>query len=346
MPDAVIPIRAAGAALEELFACNLVDRAHKIERDAKFVRVPLLTGRIPEGIVRKYDIRLEENEHRSRTARVTPFEIIKQRLRASGLSDDLIALLPDKWELIGDVLVLKLDERLCDGKGIIAESYAEVLGAKSVLRDLGNIMGEERRPDVELILGNDTETVHVENGIKYCLDPARIMFSSGNIDERVRMASLDCGRKTVLDMFAGIGYFSLPIAVHAAPKRVYACEIRELSYRYLLRNIGLNRVERTVFPFLGDNRDFEPPEPVDLIIMGYLKDTHEFLPKALSCLRSGGRIIYHENCPNELFPDRTLMRLREAAGSKWTMEIMSRRVVKSYAPGVSHVVVDARFIES
>ncbi|MEM2839497.1 MAG: class I SAM-dependent methyltransferase family protein [Thermoplasmata archaeon] len=346
MPDAVIPIKAAGAALKELFARELVDRALKIERDAKFVRVPLLTKEIPQDITNRYDIRLEENEHRSRTTRITPFEIIKQRLRRSGLSDALISLLPDKWELIGDVLILKLDARLCDMKGIIAESYAEVLGAKSVLRDLGNIRGEERRPEVELIYGSDTETIHVENGIRYCLDPASIMFSSGNIDERVRMASLDCSGRTVLDMFAGIGYFSLPIAVYARPSRVYACEIRELSYRYLLRNIELNSVEKTVVPFHGDNRNFETPMPVDFVIMGYLKDTHDFLPKALSCLKSGGRIIYHENCPNELFPRRTINRLKEAAGSRWTVEVLSTRIVKSYAPGVSHVVVDARFIES
>jgi len=346
MPDAVVPARVAAAALEELFALNLVNRNLRIERDDRFVRVPLITSEIPADIITRYDIRLEEGAHRCRAGRITPFEAVKERLMRLGLSQEQISLLPDKWEMIGDVLVLKLDDRLSGMIDTIASSYAQILGAKSVLRDFGNIHGEERHPDVELIFGHDTETVHVENGIRYCLDAARIMFSSGNIDERIRMADMDCAGEKVLDMFAGIGYFSLPIAVYAMPSKVYACEIRELSYRYLLKNISLNKVEGRVVPFLGDNREFEPPEPMDLIIMGYLKDTHRFLPKALSCLRSGGRIIYHENCPNELFPERPIRRLEEAAGDRWKMEVMSKRVVKSFAPGVSHIVIDARFTES
>ena len=343
MHDAIIPTESAGAALEELFANELVDRTLKIERDERFVRVPLLTNSLPESLMKKYGIRMEKGGHKARSVRKIPLDIIRERLQKSGLSNVQISLLPDKWELLGDVLILRLEEPLLKNVRMIASAYADVLGAKSVLRDLGNIHGEERLPDVELILGRDTETVHVENGIKYSLDAARIMFSSGNIDERIRMAALDCQGKVVLDMFAGIGYFSLPIAVYANPLRIYACEMRELSYRYLLESIELNKVDRIVIPILGDNREFVPPEPMDIIIMGYLKENQEFLPKALSCLKSGGRIIYHENCPNELFPRRTLENMRGSAGGGWTMKVLSKRIVKSFAPGVSHVVIDAQF---
>jgi hypothetical protein len=41
----------------------------------------------------------------------------------------------------------------------------------------------------------------------------RSMFSPGNISEKLRVASFDCEGETVVDLFAGIGYFTLPYLV-------------------------------------------------------------------------------------------------------------------------------------
>lgn len=50
------------------------------------------------------------------------------------------------------------------------------------------------------------------------------MFSAGNISERHRIAKLNCEGQIVVDMFAGIGYFTLPYLVHARAEFLYACE--------------------------------------------------------------------------------------------------------------------------
>ena len=44
-------------------------------------------------------------------------------------------------------------------------------------------------------------------------------------------------------MFAGIGYFTIPIAVHSNVKKIYAIEINPVSYNFLCENIKLNKVE-------------------------------------------------------------------------------------------------------
>ncbi|MDH4123479.1 MAG: class I SAM-dependent methyltransferase family protein [Thermoplasmata archaeon] len=345
MPDAIIPSELTNDALKILLKMNIVDRSLKIERTNTHTMIPLLIPDIPEEIVRKYRIKFDHAEHRKRSQRKKPFESIRESLLEIGLDRNLLSRFPDKWEMVGDVLIIKLSEDLMGFSQPIAEQYAKILGAKTVLRDLEKIAGQERLPEVQLLIGDETETIHIENGVKYCLDVARIMFSSGNIDERIRMASIDFDGKSVLDMFAGIGYFTLPIAVHQKPKMIFSCEIRQLTYDFLLKNIDLNAVREKVIPFFGDNRSFNPPEKVDAIIMGYLKDTKDYLPKALSCLKSGGTIFYHENCPNVLFPGRIIDNLKSAAGDKWTVEILSKRIVKSFSPGVSHVVIDARFNE-
>jgi tRNA G37 N-methylase Trm5 len=66
-----------------------------------------------------------------------------------------------------------------------------------------------------LLRGAEGWVEHRENGIVYCLDALRCMFSSGNVTEKARMARLRCRGEAVLDMFAGIGYYTLPLLVHA-----------------------------------------------------------------------------------------------------------------------------------
>jgi len=278
-----------------------------------------------------------------------PYEKIKALGEQMGLD---AALLPDKWEKIGDVVCLRLPP---DTPPIVAEKigeiYCDVLGARAaVAYDI--ITGVYREPHAKIIwscggsggVGVDEEliTVHVENGIRYKLDVLHIMFSSGNIDERQRMAKIDMGGEVVVDMFAGIGYFTLPIARYTGARKVVAYEINPRAYRFLAENTRLNRVEDVVETHNLDNR--QAKEGVaDRVVMGYLKDTHLFLPKAMKILRpEGGVVHYHENCPEEIIPERPYRRIERAAGeSGFRVVKKDIRWVKSYSPGVWHVVVDA-----
>ena len=163
----------------------------------------------------------------------TPFDQIKKSLSKS-IPSKLINNIPDKWEKIGDVLILRLSSELDKYKQQIGGKYANVLNCKTVLRDICGISGIYREPNVEIIYGsNKTETIHKENGIRYKLDPRKIMFSSGNMDERIRMATISNKDETIVDMFSGIGYFTLPIAVYSKPKKIFACEINPIAYDYL-----------------------------------------------------------------------------------------------------------------
>jgi tRNA wybutosine-synthesizing protein 2 len=343
---AIVPAKEAAGAIKEMLRRGIVDRGMRIQRDGNEVVIPVTTELLPDDISRRFKIRIEERKDRRRFVRESPIVEIRNDLAEQGLDRAIIEKLPDNWEMLGDVLIIKLPEELMPSKKIIAEAYAGVLSAKSVLRDLGAIHGEGRQPEMELLLGTDTEATHLENGVLYSLDTANIMFSSGNVDERTRMGSVECDGEVVLDMFAGIGYLSLPMAVHHDPKKIYACEIRKLTYDYLEKNIELNDVGGVMVPVLGDNRAFTLREKADRILMGYLKDTFIFLPKALRCLKSGGVIHYHENFPNAMLPDRPIAHLMEAAGEDWDFEILRNKVVKTFSPGVSHVVIDVRFTSS
>ena len=66
-----------------------------------------------------------------------------------------------------------------------------------------------------------------EQGIRQSFDLTKVMFSRGNITEKIRFGHLVQPSEKVLDMYAGIGYFTLPALVHGGAQFVVCCEWNE-----------------------------------------------------------------------------------------------------------------------
>lgn len=320
---------------KKLFKIGLVRKDYKIFEKENFIYLPL--KEMPdEEIISLYGFTVENGLAEDREYRKTPQELIAED---TDIDDELKAFLPQKWERLGSVVIVKIPEELEDLRFKIAASYAKILGVECVVREQSHISGIQRIPDVEILYGSNTETIHFENGIYYKLDVSKLMFSSGNIDEKLRMSSLDCTDETIIDMFAGIGYFTLPLAVHTNAHKIIACEINPVSYSYLKENIELNNVQNIVCPVLGDNNTLEGQRIADRIIMGYVHTTHQHLKKAFELIKNGGIIHYHNTYPLEIFPEAALENIKNAAGDrKYSVSLI--REVKSYSPGVSHMVMD------
>ena len=95
-----------------------------------------------------------------------------------------------------------------------------------------------------------------------------------------------------MDMFAGIGYFTLPMAVLGRPARVHAAEIDTEAHRYLVANVARNGVGDVVEPLLGDCRDVAPRGVADRVVMGYVGGTEAFLDTAMETLSEGGGVVH------------------------------------------------------
>jgi len=275
---------------------------------------------------------------------ITPFDEIQQLL-SKQIPLKLLNALPDKWEKVGDVLTIVLSQKFNSYKELIGKNYAKVLNCKTVLNDVGGIKGEFREPDIEIIYGQkNTLTIHKENGIKYKLDPQKIMFSSGNMKERIRMANISNKKETVVDLFAGIGYFTLPIAVYSKPIKIFACEKNKVAYGFLCENIVLNDVTSVVQPLKGDNRKIALKNIADRVIMGYINQTYKFLPIAIDCLKDySGTIHYHDVYPDEVVPEKPMKIVeKETKKKKCKFNLLRYEKVKSYAPGIGHFVFDLK----
>lgn len=236
-----------------------------------------------------------------------------------------------KYKKIGDVLILN------DNPSNL-EELSRKHNVKTIMQ-IDHIQGTKREPVYKILFGSETETINKENKCLFKLDLSKVMWSKGNVNERLRIAKLVKDGETVLDMFAGIGYFSIPIGVHSPARKVISIEINPNSHYYLCENIKLNKCDN-ITPVLGDCLVETPKYKADRILMGYVKTTHHYLKVAINSLNRGGVIHYHETVPEKLLETRPLSRIKQAAGDR-DVELLKINKIKKYAPGVEHVVIDA-----
>ncbi len=248
--------------------------------------------------------------------------------------------IPSGYHLIGNVALLRLSDdlqRYAHAIGKITMEYDKRI--KSVAVRTSGTTGVERTPHYEVVAGSfDTETVHLENGVLYYLDPLRLTFSGGNVAERIRMAKVVREGERVVDMFACVGQFALPMARTGA--QVVAIEINPVAYQYLVKNVRVNRLEHRVSTILGNSREAHPIKSADRIVMGYLHDTVNYLPAAVDILVSEGGFIHmhqaiHAGARDELM--RTIEDTCRAAGYNTNITI---RRVKMYSRCIEHMVFD------
>ena len=271
-------------------------------------------------------------------------------LAERGWTDEEIDRAPGSWAVIGSVVLVTLED--CPRESEVGEALLELHGEADTVLAHEGVAGERRQPDGRVIAGEgDTETIHTEHGTRYAMDLREVMFSPGNKAERARMADVIAGEagtaaetdsegaERVFDMFAGIGYFTLPMARAGAD--VTAAEINPAAYRYLIENAVLNDVQDRVEAYRADCRDVEI-EGADRVVMGYY-DAYEYLGAAFEAVAPGGVLHVHEATPEALLWDRPVGRIEDAADRAGRdVEILVRREVKSHSEGVRHVVVDAR----
>ncbi len=257
-------------------------------------------------------------------------------LRERGWGADRIARAPSSWAVIGTVVLADFAD--VPDETTVGEALLELHGEADTVLAREGIDGRRREPSVRVVAGEgDTETVHLEGGVRYGLDLAEVMFSPGNKAERQHMGQVVAADEHVFDMFAGIGYFALPMAVAGA--EVTAAEIRPVAFRHLIENAALNDVTDRIRPYRADCREVAV-EGADRVVMGHY-EAPDYLDAAIEAVAPGGTVHCHAAVP-EAELGRTSDRLRAAAADAGrTVRRTERRHVKSHSEGVDHVVVDA-----
>ncbi len=278
----VVPKKKAEPVRRRLIEKSILRRDLQIRSDAKNVYLPI-SQRIDLG----YPV--ETADFKEVEEQVTDYRVLVD------VPEELRPLLPSSYDTLGSIALVKMADEVAPyapqiGKAIIATQKS----IKTVCMDSG-IVDEFRTRNVKIIAGDkSTETVHREYGMTFRMDVAKVFFSPRLATEREIVARQVEAGEVVIDMFAGIGPFSVLIAKTRSPKVVYAIDLNPEALRFMKENIALNKAE-AVTPILGDAREeVAKLEKADRIIMNLPHDASGFVADALRALKPGGTLHYYE----------------------------------------------------
>ena len=193
--------------------------------------------------------------------------------------------------------------------------------------------GITRRPVVSCLYGYSHEITHKEAGIAYRFDPSLVMFSQGNRQEKRRVAEQVVSGERTIDMFAGIGYFTLQLAKMGA--HIEAVEINPVAYRYLCMNTSLNGFTH-IHPIYG-NCLHNLSGIYDRIHMGHF-DAISFLPAALQHVQAG--TMLHVHMVRGTGSEKEQERIRAILDDSALAAELSWHPVKKVHPRAWHIVCD------
>lgn len=205
--------------------------------------------------------------------------------------ENLEELLPISFDVVGDIYVIKLENELMAHSKEIADAILQAYkNAKVVALDTG-VEGEFRTRKLEVLAGeNRTNTVHKEYGLSFQLDLSCVYFSPRLATERKRISDAVQKGERIIDMFAGVGPFSLLIAKSAEPEIIYAIDKNTEAITYLIENIKINKI-KNIAPMLGDAKELvKSLKKADRVIMNLPHSSLEFLHAGLASIKPGGRI--------------------------------------------------------
>ena len=321
----------------------------KIQQVEDYLYIPLIRKPLPADIeeleksLSAFEISTHKFPERAKRHHTLP-DVLEDKL-----PPHLLATVPRAIDFVGEIAVIEIPPELERHKGMIGEAIMQIhKQVHTVLAKSGAVEGVYRLRAFEIIAGvRETETIHKEYGCVYHVDLAKAYFSPRLSHEHDRVASKVKEGETIIDMFAGVGPFSVLIAKRHENVRVYAIDVNPDAIDLLKRNLNENRVEQKVTPILGDADQIIEERlsgVADRVIMNLPERAIEYVDSACEALkREGGTAHYYDfaNTPNPL--ETAQVRLIEAVEKtdRNIQKILFARKVRAIAPYAWQVVVDA-----
>lgn len=267
---------------------------------------------------------------------------LKRRL-SGVVPEEMLKKIPSSFEIIGSrngaVAIIEIPPELEDYKLAIAKAVAEAnKHVRAVLRRVGSRAGEYRLYNYEVLLEGPTEVIHKEHGYYIKVDPTKVFFSSRDQTDRLDVASRVGEGERVLYLFAGVAPYAVAIAKLSKPRLIVAVELNPWGFKYMIENFRLNKIRNAV-AIHGDVAVVTPllRRKFDRVLLTLPLGAYKYMPTALECLEKSGVVhFYHLGGEEDPFREAEEMISQTCPHC----QIVGRRIVRDYAPGVYKVRLD------
>ena len=251
------------------------------------------------------------------------------------------------FDQVGDIIIVRIPDSLLSKKEIIGKTLLEqVKTAKSVFYQASSVEGDFRTRDLEILAGeNKTETEYKEFGCRFIVDVEKAFFSPRLSTERDRIAGLVQEGETVINMFGGVGMFSI-IAAKRKKCTVYNIDINPIAAKLCEKNIELNKLAGKVISIHGDASKIveeKLKDKGDRVLMLLPERSDEFLDSAIFAAKNNGIIHYYSHIHAD--EKSKAAKLSEKHYSEITpvkSNILDSKIVRAVGPRYYQTVVDVR----
>jgi tRNA (guanine37-N1)-methyltransferase len=254
------------------------------------------------------------------------------------------------FDIIGDITIFKLSNPSTARTEVVAEAIMKRHGnVKAVFAQTGGVAGDFRLRRLAHIAGeNRTVTVHRESSCCFAVDVESCYFSPRLMHERMRIARMVQPDEVVVNMFAGVGCFSIIIAKHSQAAKVFSIDVNPVAVEFMKENIRRNRVYGKVVPLLGDAKaiiEARLQRCADRVLMPLPEKAFAYLPSAVSALKiSGGWIhiyAFEHALKTESAAEKVRQKVAETLGASGVnFEVPHVRIVRSTGPNWFQLVAD------
>lgn len=338
-------------AIELVGKLGIIDATLEIWRDENYLCIPLI--RKPSEKDLNALMHLEKHQLTTETLaeKKAPAKTLMQILE-NILPQYLLSSLPQALDVVGDIAITEIPLELKNYENEIGEAILKThKNVKTVLAKVGAVSGTYRIREFKFIAGeNKTRTIHKEFGCNFHVDLAKAYFSPRLSYEHQRVASLVEEEETVVDLFAGVGPFSILIAKRNPKAKIYAIDINPEAVELLKVNIRVNRVENRVFPRIGDAKQltsYKLRGLADRVIMNLPEIAIEFVDAACQAIKpEGGTIHFYAFVRSPDSVENLKQRFSQAVeqNSRITEKFICDRRIRETAPYESQIVLDAKIL--
>ena len=311
---------------------NLLRNDLKMSRDNEFVYFPVKNT--PRELDSYKIIRKEFEKRKSKPRSYK--EIIS-------IPDKLKNELPTSYDVIGDMILIKLSKNLLRYQKEIGKSLLESNKNIKTICLTEPITGELRTRNIKVITGEKrTITTHKEYGLNFVVDVKKTYFSPRLATERKRVANLVKTGETIVDMFCGVAPFSIMIAKYAEPKIIYAIDKNKEAIKFAKQNIRRNNVLDKIEVIGADAKEIHKilQNNADRIIMNLPFSAYLFFEYALKIAQNCSIIHYYDILKEEKIQKRVDELKKIAEENKTILTNLDIRRIKTYAPREFYIGID------